>query len=323
MKINKKELLLAIKQPSLWRRIAIAVLLVLVLIRPTISNESSSREMTNLNLWFVVDATGSMVAKDVDGGSKRRFEFAREDISAIVKKIPGAKYGLIVQDFSSYTASPLSFSADAIIAAESYTSPKYSFYTMASDLSDLLKYTSTRITKYKKRYPDRNNVIVFMSDGEHVSGEKLAIPSTLKDVLDGIVIFGYGSTEGSLIEEVGSVQDYTSISEDRYITYYGKDSSIEVDLHNQVISKIDENNLRLIADSLGGDYYHRERGTVPDSAISTLIASAKPVKNTSDSLVKTGAEIYWVFALAILVLLLFEGYAILMRIFEEREGRHA
>ena len=326
-KINKK-LVLFLKSPTFYRRLAIAILMILVLVRPTIANEDSERETTNLNIWFVVDASGSMVAKDVNNGNKRRFEQVQDDVSTIVSQIPGAKYGVIVQDYVSYSAVPVTYNADAITAAAPYLQPKDSLYSRPSNFTELLEYAAKRVTQYKERYPERSNVIVFMSDGEDVSGASIKTPSSFQNAANQALVLGYGSENGSIIEEIGGIDEngnsnYLAVSKDQYVKYYGDDSNITVDSENRVISKINQQNLQQIANDMGGVYYHRESGDVPKEAISQLSSAAEISQDSSDETTKTGAEIYWIFAIIVLTLLAWEGEELLTKIIMERSRKNA
>lgn len=314
-----------LKSPAFYRRLAMAVLLLLIVIRPTISSEISEREMSNLNVWLVVDATGSMVAKDVENGNKRRFEQTQDDAARIVSQLHGAKYSVIVQDFSTYSAVPMTFNADAVISSAPYFRPKDSYYTKPSDFTEVFTYVTQRITKYKQRYPERSNVVVFMSDGEDVSGKTIQLPQELTSLIDKAVVLGYGSANGSLIEMVGGFSeddyDYTAIT-DEYVTYFGDNPNVSIDSEHRVISKINEANLQQIANTLHGDYYHRENGDIPNSVITTLAAASIIQSNSSDDTTNTGAEIYWFFAILLLALLAWEGEDILTRILAERNRKN-
>lgn len=311
---------------SMIRKIIMLVLLIIILIRPTFSTESSQKSLSNLNIWFVVDATGSMVAKDVDNGNKRRFELVQEDVADIVKRVPGAKYGVIVQDYTSYLVAPMTTSADAIISTKPYLMPKYSYYAQPTELSELLDAAYSSISSYEKTYPERNDVIVFMSDGEDVS-ERAKIVSTknLSSLLDGAVVLGYGSTTGSIIEEISpptSYSDDDGISEDFYVTFYKDNDKVVTDDKHRVISKLDENNLNRIATSVNGKYYHRDGGAVPDNVISDIQKSATEAQADPDSETTTGAEIYWIFAILLLAVLLWDTEEFIVKLLAERETKH-
>ncbi len=315
-------------KPAFYRRFLMVVMIVLILARPQLSPEDAKRELTNLNIWFVVDATGSMVAKDVDNKTTRRYEKVQADITEIVTKLPGAKYGIIAQDYASYVASPISTNADATIGAEAYIKPKNTLYALPTNLSELLEYASEKIATYRKRTPERANVLIFMSDGEDISDKEVTVPNGLTSSLEGAFVFGYGTTEGSLIENIGGQvdgeYDSAAIVPDDYVIYYGDDERVEINSSHRVISKINETNLKKIASGLHGNYHHRENGAVPASVIDafTNIAMSKPTESTEEN-TSTGGESYWIFALILLFLLLWECEDTMLKLLSEREVKHA
>lgn len=308
---------------TIVRRIIMAALLIAILIRPTIPGSSAERESTNLNIWFVVDASGSMVAKDVDGKNTRRFEKAQEDATTIIENLPGAKYTAIAQDFSTYTAVPMTSSADAIIAGLPYFRPKYTLYTKPSNISELLSYTADKVLQYKRRFPERSNAIVFMSDGEDISGKELEVPKTLYGLAEYVVVFGYGSTAGAPMEEIGGYNEkgeysYSAISDTFIKSFNSTDSNITLDSDHRVLSKINEENLRKIASYTAGEYYHRESGAVADTVINQIKNSGSISHDSSSASVGTRFELYWIFALALLILLAWEGEELLTKLLAER-----
>ena len=311
------------------RRILLLVLLIVILIRPTIATEGTKRSVSNLNVWFVVDATGSMVGKDVDNGNTRRFEKVKDDITAFVTGLPGAKYSLIVQDFTSYLASPMTLNADATISAESYVMPKTSVYATPTNLTELLSFSNEKIQDYKKRYPDRVNVMVFMSDGEDVSGKQLEIPQQINTNIEAAIVLGYGSTTGTRIETIGAAADdgsdnfFSIISKDEYVTYFGDNRETTVDSNYNVISKINENNLHTISNALGGTYYHRETAKLPDEAVRKLESVASFQESDANAEASVGTELYWVFAIIAVALLAWEGEELIYHLVSERSKKNA
>ena len=317
------------KSVSFYRRLLIGIMMLLIVIRPTFSGstEPSEKQLSNLNVWFVVDATGSMVGKDVAGGTKRRFELVQDDIKEIVEALPGAKYGMIAQDVSTYLAAPMTTSADAIFAATGYARPKYSLYSNPTDLSELLTFAADSISKYRGRHPERTNVLVYMGDGEDVSNNAITIPEELSRLVDATVVFGYGSSAGTTIEEIGGYIkdeddfDISAIMEDHWVTYYYNNSNVEVDSNHRVISKLNETNLKTIASGLNATYYHRDSVSVPSEAIATLSKASKPISATTTSTTSTATETYWIFAIILLFLLLWEGEEIFAHVLSERNQK--
>ena len=315
-----------LKSPTFWRRFGMAIFAALIIIRPTLQPETVNREASNLNIWFVVDATGSMVARDVENGSKRRFEKVQEDITNIVHSVPGAKYALIAQDFNTYDAMPLSYNADAIIAAEPNLMPKYSLYAQATSLKQMLAYATKRISSYYAKNPDRINALVIMSDGEDVSDENLALAGMVSPYINYAAVLGYGSTEGSLIEEILSPYRYDenpSLISDEYVRYYGNNVNVTVDGEHRVISKLNEKNLNEMASLTKGQYYHRENGDVPGEIINSLKNASQIVKEKKTENTTSRGEIYYIFAMGLLLLILWEGEELIVRLLSEKENKNA
>lgn len=307
---------------TILRRILIAVFLALTIFRPTFSTETTAEKTTNLNIWFVVDATGSMVASDVDGG-KRRFEKVAEDITAISKHVSGAKYSLIVQDYTTYTAMPLTYNADAIIAAKSSVTPKSSIYSKATDLNQLLKYAADRIATYKTNNPDRRNAVIIMTDGEDVSGNRIEA-SVLSRAADSLFVFGYGSLAGTTIEEINSpylIEKDGVISND-CVKYFGNNQDIVTNDAHCVVSKINEDNLKEIAKVSNGKYYHREDDKNIAEIANSLRSTATVINETTAN-VSSRKELYYLFAFGLLLSLLWEGEELLLKLLSEKENKHA
>ena len=97
-----------------FRRIGILIVMLLLLLRPVFHGGYSEAQLTNLNVYFLVDLTNSMVAKDCEKGELRRFEKVKQDIKDISRQFPGAQYSVIAQDISTYVAMPLSTSLDSL-----------------------------------------------------------------------------------------------------------------------------------------------------------------------------------------------------------------
>ncbi len=309
----------------IWRRLGIIILLIIIFIRPNMDFEKVNRATINLNIWFVVDATGSMIAKDADAGATRRYEKVQSDVASIVKAVPGAKYGIIMQDFANYNVLPLTYNADAAIAAKTYLSPKWSGYAQPTNLSELIDYSLERISDYSKANPERKNAIILMSDGEDFTDSAI---TRLKDIplIDAAFVLGYGSIEGSLIETVNSLhllEEEGLASQSFYVRYIGNDYRVTVDSDHNVISKLDEKNLLSIARTLGGEYYNRRSGEVPTEVTDSLKEISTVTNEKQESNASTKGEIYYLFALVLLALLLWEGEELLISILLEKEDKHA
>lgn len=313
------------------RRIIMLALIAIILARPVFMDGSSKNEINNLNLFFVVDATNSMSVTDVEGSS--RYVKAAKDVYDIVKALPGSRYSVIIQDSVAYVAVPMSTSTDFVSsiwndkaptdakAGKGLFTPKTISRGSGTDLNSLLSLANEKIHSYKKSFPTRKNILFFLSDGENTEGNTIDSLSTLRNDIDGGAVFGYGSTKG------GFILNNDSGAKSPYVKYDGKDLSVETtdedgcDGKNCVISKIHENILKSIADRSGIEYYHREKGGIPSSIIDAIKDVTK--YDTDDESTSTFRDIYWIFSMILIVLLLWDFREVLDSVMREKEFKHA
>ena len=112
-----------------FRRIGILLLIVMIMCRPVLRGGTSEAQLTNINVYFIVDATNSMAVKDCENGEKRRYEKLAEDVKEIAKQFPGAQYSIFAQDISTYVALPLSTNIDTLYSYANAIIPKHESYS--------------------------------------------------------------------------------------------------------------------------------------------------------------------------------------------------
>lgn len=289
-----------------FRRIGIAALLLLTFARPVIPNGKAERILNDFNVFFVVDNTGSMAAKDMEGGEKYRYEVVAQDIKEITKLFSSSKFSVIALDYNDYQAVPLISNADAIYAYADSLRPKDTLHSSDSDLGKLLDQASQRIRNYNKRYPERKSLVIFMSDGEDIKDKSFFNTKGLSDAIYGGAIIGYGTEAGSTIGNINSegvIDDSNPVREGN-------------EIH---ISKLDENNLQYIAGELKLNYIRR----VDDGDKITNIdsyADASVVANHSKEDVNAREDLYWIAMIGAVGLMLWEFYAILETLLLERKA---
>ena len=288
-----------------FRRIFIVALLLLALARPVLTGGESERSLSSLNIFFVVDNTNSMVAKDMDNNSQYRYKVVSEDIKSIVKLFPGAKYGVIILDFGNRQAVPLMSDADTIYSFADAILPKNGTLTHDSELGGLLNYSAERIKSYSEKFPDRKNLLIFMSDGEDANSNRTEVPSDLRKLLSGGAVIGYGTTTGSVI---GKVKNDGTISSDDYIKDKGS-------VH---ISKLDEDNLKEVASNLNVKYYKRSSSAgIFDNTDNFIDSHA--AYSRSDEKTDNYKDLYWVIILIAIGLALWDFSTILDELLLERK----
>ena len=99
---------------AIVRRFSIILLILLILLRPVFLDGTDSLEKNNLNIFFAVDTTNSMSAKDIDEGKVMRYEKVRSDIATIADALPGSQYSIVLLSNAVFTTMPLSDNRDLL-----------------------------------------------------------------------------------------------------------------------------------------------------------------------------------------------------------------
>lgn len=303
-----------------FRLIAILFLGVLMLARPQFPGGKVETRDNNIDVYFAVDTTGSMVGKDMKD-NKRRLEQAKEDIITIAKQIPGARYTVFAQSAVSYQATPLLSDLDALQNAADGLFYPITNASSGTSLSDLLDLVTDKATENKEKY-DRPRIFFFLSDGEESDGSKTSIPKNLGDAFTAGVVIGYGTTSGATVATIKQnycykdpeCEEYT-INDDDPVREYGRDSS-GYKKSSDHISKLDEDNLENIADATKAKYYTR-------NDISDLESITKDILNNGE--VKTSGskegyvDCYFVIAGVIILLLFWTLSDLIVKLLSERK----
>ena len=145
-----------------------------------------------------------------------------------------------------------------------------------------------------------------MSDGEDIN-KTTAVKDNFKDsVFDGRV-YGYGSKNGTMIEQIDS---YGNIS--NYYVY--NDGGYSSGYH---ISKLDDDNLHNIADKLGITYTYRSTAIIDTKPLDELLADAESeIKNNSTLSYHEG---YWICMIVLAAILMWDSCYVITELMRERK----
>ena len=288
------------------RRILLIVFLLLTLLRPSLIGGESEQASVNATLFFVIDNTNSMAVKDAS--KQTRLNALKADAEKIITTFPGAHYSVYVQDNVTYNLTPVTTDTNAVVSSIRSLRTKNTSHASPTDLNDLLAYADAGISKYAKSHSDSRNIVIFMSDGENTKNEKAVADGGLfKDAGTGIVI-GYGTSAGEKIPWVSN--STTENGEESYLTCPGG---------SYCTSKINEDYLKQVAEKNNFEYM-RSEGKI-DSSLAEELKKAVSTKvdiNYSKK-IKSYIELYWIFALFVLALLLWEFYSCFGAVLSEYE----
>lgn len=265
------------------RRIVIAVLVGLCALRPITGSAEAGGRTSNVDVVLLVDRTTSMAAEDYDG-SRRRIEGVRADIRRITEDFAGSRFSLVTFDAQGRIEMPFTTDSTALVTMADVIDVQRSYYSRGSSIDAGLEVTRDMLAKAKEQYPNRRTYLFYLSDGEQTAAQLPGSFDELKPLVDGGAVFGYGTPGGGRMR----VSDESEL----YISDGGEDA----------LSKIDENNLKRVAEQAGIGYQHR----TGDASI-----GIKP-KSGSSSIdggrTATGNELTWIPALLLMGLLGWESW---------------
>lgn len=269
-------------KPAALRGAAI-VLLLLAALRPGWAGGQAQTGTADMDVFFVVDTSTSMAAEDYNGTSTR-LSGVQQDVMAIAKELAGAKFSLITFDNKANVRMPLTQDATALQTAMATLQPQNSRYAKGSSVTGAAQLLKDRLKAANQQHPGRPALVFYAGDGENTSAEAPA-PMNAGNVAGGAVL-GYGTGRGGRMKETSTpdtayVQDKTS------------------DTPQDAVSRIDEGQLRAIADQLHVPYAHRT-GTEPTS---DMLSQARPGTMTAMTPDGPGrVELYWLLSLAAFLL---------------------
>ncbi len=232
---------------SHWRRTAAVLLLAVAATRPAVPGDTAEASAANLNVYFVVDTTTSIIAEDYGSGVPR-LTGVRRDIAAIARALPGARYSIVTFDQAARVRLPLTTDTTALSAALETLLPEPSEVSRGSSVTEADERLTTLLAQSRERHPERARIVYYLGDGEQTSGAEPAPFSVPAESVSGGAVLGYGTTEGGRMLTYRSRFDRTGT----YVT----DPSTGQD----ALSMIDETQLTEIATQLGLAYVHRESG---------------------------------------------------------------
>nr|WP_260842294.1 VWA domain-containing protein [Paenarthrobacter nicotinovorans] len=263
-------------RPAL-NRCLVVVLLLLAALRPGWAGGQAQASTAELDVFFVVDASTSMGAEDYNG-TATRLSGVQRDVMAIAQELAGAKFSLITFDDKATVRMPLSQDATALQTSMATLQPQNPRYAKGSSVTGAAQLLKERLATAREQHPGRPALVFYAGDGENTSA---AAPPPMDGTnVAGGAVLGYGTEAG------GRMKDPS-----RNTAAYVKDRSAAQD----AISRIDEQQLRSIADDLNVPYVHR---TATDP-VSGMFGKAQPGTLSAGTEDAPGRiELYWVLALA-------------------------
>lgn len=298
------------RRPGSSGRIRRALLVLFVLaaaFRPGIPGGSAQAAAADLNVFFVVDTTSSMVAEDY-GNAAPRLDGVRQDIMAVAGELPGARFSIITFDTGAHFRMPLTTDTSALDTVTSILQPQVTSYAKGSSITAARQVLAERLSAARDSHPERPRLVFYLGDGEQTSGKEPEPMAVDGELVAGGAVLGYGTSGG------GRMKENTGMESDDEAPYIQDRTG---DAAKDALSIIDEDRLREVAARLGVPYVHRSAGD-PVSAMVQEARAGALERTEQDGTLGGRIEFYWLFAAGAFVVGLAELMGVIRQLREVR-----
>jgi Ca-activated chloride channel family protein len=293
-------------------RIVMVVLLLIVALRPTIPADSQGPTASGgLEVYFAVDTTSSMAAEDYDG-TQTRLDGVKSDIAAIAESLIGAQFSLVTFDAATVQRVPLTTDASALESAASVMTQEVTVYSRGSSIDQPIDLLTTLLEDSANANPKNTRVLFYLGDGEQTSGTDPESFADIAPLIAGGGVLGYGTSDGGRMREFdGFADEYSQLN---YIQDTTQSPPVDA------LSRIDETALGTIASQLGVAYNHRTAPGDVSAIVQGIDVGALTVEPGDPG---GPVELYWVFAIGLGLLVLWELVRLSGAVLELRPRREA
>lgn len=250
----------------------------LALARPQWGLTEETTQRRGEDVVFVLDLSKSMLARDAQPSRLARAKLAILDY---LHRQQGGRVGLVVFAGSAFLRCPLTMDYAAFEESVTEASPD-DLYVPGSDLARGIISAKNAFEKGAER-----RVIVLITDGEDL--EKTGVKAAQEFAKDGVIVFalGVGSPAGSTVQ----------------VPQQNGQLGPLLDAEGQpVVSRLDEDTLRAIAEATGGTYRRLENINQSMTDVVRALRSTD-VQAAGIALNRRGIDRYaWPLAVAILLL---------------------
>lgn len=288
------------RERAWWRRLGIVLATVAIGATPAVVARSE-QVATNVEVFMVVDRTGSMAAEDYADGAPR-LDGVRHDLVALTEAFPGARYSILAFDSQAMRTLPLTGDARAVVAWAQTLRQELTAYSGGTSIDRPAGLLRRTLADAMERNPQDVRLVYFMSDGENTDGDLssadagVAAFDGIAPYLDGGAVLGYGTAAGGRMRS----WDGTDAPDRPYIvdtTQPGRPDAV---------SRIDERRLQDLAGVLGVQYLHRTAPTGMDH-LAAAVDVTSIVADGRDQ-VNVHRDVYWPAVWVLVALLAWEAY---------------
>ena len=205
--------------------------LIIGLVNPKIGTKLETIKREGVDIVFAIDVSKSMLAEDV---APNRLEKSKQLVTQIINNLASDRVGIIAYAGKAFPQLPIT---------TDYASAKMFLQSMNTDMLSSQGTAIDEAIQLSRNYYDddeqTNRVLIIISDGEDHNDLSVEVAETASE--EGIKIYtiGVGSEKGGPIP----------LKRNGVVMSYKKDQNNET-----VITRLNEETLRLIANEANGDY---------------------------------------------------------------------
>ena len=268
-----------------WLKFSLLLLafacLVIALVNPKIGTKMETVTREGVDIVFAIDVSKSMEAEDV---APNRLEKSKQLVTQIINNLASDRIGIIAYAGSAFPQLPIT---------TDYASAKMFLQAMNTDMvssqGTAIKEAIELSSTYFNEEDKTSKVLFIISDGEDHEGNIGEVAKEARNKGIRIFTIGVGSLKGGPIP----------IKRNGVIQTYKKDQNGEV-----VITKLNENTLKEIADDADGEYI---QGNVTKTVLEKVTESLQSMDKTefeAKQFADYQSQFQWFLGLAILLILL-------------------
>ena len=253
-------------------------LLVVMLARPQFGTKISNEQRTGIETIIAMDISNSMLAEDV---TPSRLDRSKMMVENLVDHFTNDKIGLLVFAGDAFVQLPIT--SDYVSAKMFLSSIDPSMMaTQGTDIARAIDMATHSFTQEE----GIGKAIIVITDGEDHEGGALEAAKAAKDAGMRVYVLGVGSTQGSPIPVPGTGD-------------YMKDNT-----GNTVMSALNEDMCRQVAQAGGGAYIHVENNSAAQDQLDNELDKLAKKETTSTVYSEFDEQFQAVAILALLLLIL-------------------
>ncbi|WP_240038165.1 VWA domain-containing protein [Actinomyces procaprae] len=292
-----------------WRRAALGGVVLAVMAGPSLP-VTEAVSVSNVEVYLVVDRTGSMAAEDwaggPDAGGGTRLDGVRADLAAIRDAYPDARFSIIALDSTAARELPLTSDVDAVSSWIGSLQQEVTDRSKGSSLERALPLLAQVLAGAAEASSENARLVYILSDGEATddgAGADAAAAAgigwqQLAGVVDGGAVLGYGTEAGGSMRAFNGSADPDA----DYIT--------DPDTGEPAVSVPDTAELQAVAEALGVTYLQRT-GTDDEPATAFTDQDVEQVLSDGREHKRYTRYMVWPLGLLAAALVTWEGVALI------------